>query len=820
MAIKKQLLRYLPEPKFMKINKTLLSLFFVAVFCCAANAQYKIGQWVDYMPYNSAVSVTHGGGKIYAATGTGVFSLNAGDNSLEKMNKIYGLNDVEATIVRYNSYNNTLIIIYSNSNIDVVKNGTVTNFSDIKSKNITTSKTVNNVSFYHEFAYICCDFGLVVFDTERLEFKDTYIIGNLGAYLAVYDAASDGTIIFAATKKGLKQANAASNLSNYQNWSLVSGLPASVQSKAFNSVVKFNNHFIANYSAVLESATAMQDTTYLFDGSNWSLFPKQFVNPNQSPNVPPYQSYVVKRILADESNQKLIITDQWGLGEFIYSGGTYTNSANFGSNIVFYDQNNNYMWPNIAEGVYTPELGTGTYCLATTALGLIKTDGTTNHRLLIDGPDKNYVSQMAICEDKMVVAPVFLTEIWYNQFKSNGVFINNAGSWNNYNKAPLNSVIDINCVAYLNKNPNHYFAGSWGDGLCEFRNDTLHAIWSNNNSSLQPATTTTSSVRINGLAADTLGNLWVSNAFTTKLLSVRKPDETWVNFNFSGPPISNQSMAGKVIVDKNNQKWILIPSVGFIVYDDGGTYAPPTASNHKKITTVSGAGGLPSSSVFSICEDKEGDIWIGTDKGPAVFYSPESIISNASGWDCQQIIIDNNGIAKILLETETVWDIVVDGENRKWIATKTGVYCLSPDGQTQIHHFTTANSPLFSDYVIDLEYNGKTGDIFIGTLQGIQSYRTEVIDAFDEFTDVYSYPNPVRPGYEGPIVIKGMVSDAVIKITDITGALVYETKSKGGQAIWYGKNFRGEKVASGVYVVFCASGDGEQKKLTKILVVN
>ncbi|MFN6039358.1 MAG: T9SS type A sorting domain-containing protein, partial [Bacteroidota bacterium] len=113
-----------------------------------------------------------------------------------------------------------------------------------------------------------------------------------------------------------------------------------------------------------------------------------------------------------------------------------------------------------------------------------------------------------------------------------------------------------------------------------------------------------------------------------------------------------------------------------------------------------------------------------------------------------------------------------------------------------------------------------TGDIFFATTEGLQSFLTEVIDAFDEFTDVYAYPNPVRPGYEGPIVIKGMVNDAVVKITDITGTLVYETISKGGQAVWYGKNFKGERVASGVYVVFCATSNGEQKTVTKILLVN
>jgi hypothetical protein len=791
----------------LNMKKSIVLLVFFSL-CLQVKPQYKIGQWVDYLPYNSVFSVTRGNGKVYAATGVGVFAVNGADNSYERMNKIYGLNDVEAILVRFNPHNNTLMIVYSNSNIDVIKGETITNFSDIQRKSISGDKSINNISFYKEFAYLSCGFGIVVFDTERMEFKDTYIIGNLGGNLKIYDVARNADTIYAATGSGLKQAVASSNLANYQNWSDVPGLPSGV----YNNVVKMGSSFFANFSANLTSGTQMADQMFWRRGGNWINYPK---SPNGS------QTYTVYRVLADESTNKITIADQWVLDTYTYvpAGDTMWQTGSFGGNLPFKDPDGNLIWPALKEGIYAPELGGGNFALATESTGLVKTDGTNHFQLIIDGPAKNYVSQMAIMKNKLVVAPVYLTEIWTNVWRSTGVYTYDFSSWKNIRKSPLNSVIDLNCVAFLNDDPNHYFAASWGDGLCEFRNDTLFNIHNESNSTLQPATTTCCSVRINGLASDTMGNLWVANAFTTKILSVRKPDASWQNFNFANYVV-NSAIVGKVIIDRNNQKWIMLPSAGFLVFNDNGNYSAPNSSNTKKITTAAGSGGLPSSEVYSICEDKEGDMWIGTDKGIAVFYNPESILTSSSGWDCQQIIVDQNGIAKILLESETVFDIVVDGENRKWIATKNGVFCLSPDGQKEIYHFTEANSPLFADFVIDLEYNGKTGDIFFGTQKGIQSFRTEVIDPFEEFTDVYSYPNPVRPGYEGPIVIKGMVKDAVVKITDISGALVYETTSKGGQAIWYGKNYKGERVSSGVYVVFCASSDGEQKALTKILLVN
>lgn len=796
---------------FIQVMKLRFHILFFILAFWQLFAQTGIGQWSDFLPYQSALSVTKGNGRVYAATGNSVFSVSWEDNSLERINKITGLSDVGAKLVRMNPYNNTLVIVYSNSNMDILKNGSITNFSDIQRKNITADKTIYHITFYNEFAYIATGFGVVVFDTEKMEFKDTYIIGNNGNYLTVYDVATDGNRVFAATENGMKQAITSSNLNDFQNWTFVQELPA----KPFNCVARFNNEFFASYSSSLDNGNTYRDTLYLFNGNNWDTLSK--------PSIGPGLTYEIKRILPDEQEQRVYITDQWGMDIYLKNPGWQRVNA-IGGGVNFTDQYNQIIWPDFTEGISTPGFSNSTYCLGTKNCGIVKNSPAGNEKITLNSPDKKNVSQMALKKDRLIVAPAYLTEIWYNQFLKSGVYALKNGTWKNITKKPLNdSIIDINCISYFDDDEQHFFAGTWGNGLLEFRKDTLYTIHNHTNSSLKPATTTTNSVRVNGLIPDSLGNLWVTNAFTTYALSVMKPDGSWSAFNF-GSLIPNNSLAGKIIIDKNNQKWIQLPGVGFLVYNDRGNYQQPITSgsnlNVKKITTSSGSGGLPSAQVFAICEDREGDIWIGSDKGVAVFYNPESVLTNSSGWDCQQIIIEQNGIAKILLETETVFDIVTDGDNRKWIATKSGIFCLSADGQQEFFHFTTENSPLFSNSVIDLEYDGLTGILYIGTTEGIQSYRTDVIDPFEEFTDVYAYPNPVRPGYEGPIVIKGMVEDAVVKITDITGTLVYETTSKGGQAIWYGKNFKGEKIASGVYVVFCASKDGEQKTLTKILVVN
>jgi ligand-binding sensor domain-containing protein len=215
-------------------------------------------------------------------------------------------------------------------------------------------------------------------------------------------------------------------------------------------------------------------------------------------------------------------------------------------------------------------------------------------------------------------------------------------------------------------------------------------------------------------------------------------------------------------------------------------------------------------------------VWVGTTKGVSVFYSPDFILEDgAEGWDAQRIIVSQGGFNQYLLDAEEVSAICVDGANRKWLGTrKAGVFLVSPDGTQQIANFNTTNSPILSNTINSLCINGETGELFIGTDQGICSYRTDATAGGAVFGKVYAFPNPVRPDYRGTITISGLVTDADVKITDVSGNLVYQTVANGGSATWNGLLYSGERAATGVYLVFCTNADGSQTKVTKILFVN
>jgi len=217
--------------------------------------------------------------------------------------------------------------------------------------------------------------------------------------------------------------------------------------------------------------------------------------------------------------------------------------------------------------------------------------------------------------------------------------------------------------------------------------------------------------------------------------------------------------------------------------------------------------------------DRDGQVWIGTDAGVAVFYNPSAIFSGQN-FDAQRVLIEQDGYGQYLLEAEAVTAIAVDGSNRKWFGTdRAGVFLMSADGTKEILHFTEENSPLLSNSITDITI-AESGEVFIGTAKGIVSYRSESVPPKPTLDEVVVFPNPVRESYNGSIAIRGLVENSSVKITDIAGNLVYTTMSEGGQALWNGMNFDGKRVQTGVYLVYVTNEDGSKTTVTKIMFVN
>jgi sugar lactone lactonase YvrE len=455
--------------------------------------------------------------------------------------------------------------------------------------------------------------------------------------------------------------------------------------------------------------------------------------------------------------------------------------------------------------------------------GLVKSEFQKGEFEIIkpQGPVSNKVYDLAISKSHLWVAPGDL-DGWSNLFNAEGVshFYNN--DWRLVSGDTMyldNGIFDLINVCVDPNNHERVFASSWSKGLVEINGNSVKNYFNNKNSTLDTVAGAPF-IYVGGSAFDKDGNIWVSNAFSTNSICVYDNKlKKWDDFVTQN--VIGNTRISKITINTLNQKWFILPEGGgLLVFDDNGSISNKSDDKIKKLGFTLGTGALTGADALAVAEDLTGAMWVGTDKGICVFYTPSTIFDD-SGFDAQQIKIEQGGYVEYLLESEVVKCIAIDGANRKWIGTaNSGLYLISADGTNQLEHFTIDNSPLFSNTVNDLEIDGETGEIFIATANGIISYKYTATEAKEAFDSVYAYPNPVKQDYQGLIAIKGLVRDCDVKITDVSGRLIYSTKALGGQAIWDGKNFEGSKAQTGVYVVYITNPDGSKTETTKIFFVN
>jgi ligand-binding sensor domain-containing protein len=404
-----------------------------------------------------------------------------------------------------------------------------------------------------------------------------------------------------------------------------------------------------------------------------------------------------------------------------------------------------------------------------------------------------------------------------------GAYWFSENQWKSFNKFtdPIYNSLWDKCNINVAVDPNdgkHAFVGMRNTGLIEYGPNGSTAVYNSTNSTIRPMDVDPANTWIGGVDFDLDGNLWVLSNLNSGQLAEKTTGGQWRSFNLGAA--YNGYYMFNLIVDSYNQKWCNARGAGLVVFNEND---PSSSADNQvaMLTTTPGKGGLPTNDVYSIVEDHDQAIWVGSSAGVFVIYNPGNIFSGGN-YDAQKILIEQDGHAQYLLETEIVTAIAVDGANRKWFGTfSSGVYLMSPDGTKLIHAFNTDNSPLPSNSIASIAIDPVTGEVFFGTTdKGICSYRADATEGGEVCDNYYVYPNPVRHDYHGPIAITGLVANASVKITDVSGQVVYQSKANGGQAVWNGNNFDGERAQTGVYIVFVTNDDGSETCITKMVFTN
>jgi len=752
-------------------------------------SQIQVGEWREHFSYNKTYCVADAGDKVYVAGELAVFSYDKEDGSIERLSKVTGFSDAEIQTIAYNKTNNTLIIAYKNSNIDILKDNVIYNFSEIKRKQISHNKTINKITFIGNTAYLSCGFGIVLLDTEKLEFSDTYIIGEDASYVNINDVSLFENKLYAATDNGLFFADFNEiNLSDYRNWQIDTSIPDS--DYKINILASFNGNLFANQ---INSSTE-NDTLYSLNNNIWNIFEEDLNNIKSITNTKNHIVFTSKNCIKI-FNTSLNITEE--------------------ASWYFFHKGEISTWPEINFGIVDDN---EKIFIADNRYGLVHNNFGYFEYAFPNGPANNLTAKAETLNGKLITTNGNdKATAWYSPLFN--VFENE--TWETHS-ITSDTAKNFFSIAINPDNSDNIFIGSWGYGIFEFDK----YIWTNNynciNSSLQAISDYGYGyIRINDLTFDNNGNLWITNERVAKPISVKTKDNEWHNFNFNGS--ITKFYPEEIIVTKNNSKWVVLgESKGILAFNDNKTPLDESDDEYKIFSPVTSEGESVSNTVYSIEEDKDGNIWVGTGEGVVIYYNPNDVFTDNIYADRIQLTsFGKDTTEQYLLSTDVVTDIETDGANRKWIGTQnSGVFLVSDNGKEEIHNFNKYNSPLPSNSINDITINNISGEVFFLTDKGILSYRSDATGADEYFGNVYVFPNPVRPEYSGEITITGLAYDVNVKITDISGNIVFETNSLGGQAIWNGQTFDGRKVSSGVYLVFSTNNDGSQTFLTKFLFLN
>ncbi len=767
--------------------KSLIVYLFFFFIGAPVWSQYTkpLGTWEAHLPYQKGTSVAQTQNEIIYSTSLSLVFIDKDELSTRFLSKVDGLSDVGIASIVYDVFNDQLVVVYENSNLDFVTDQGIINVPNVfANTSISGDRRINDVFFYSkERAYFATGFGVIVFDPRSYNFISTTFTGIPVNSIIVYD-----NNVYAATSEGLYVASVDSdNLADFNVWSILStdhGLPS-----------LYDARDIVIHKGRLVLATP--DVLYIQEDTLWREV---------------FRSEQEDFIFLQETSDRLI--SGWSTGDF-------------SSIIRFFDDS--FSWVQQGEGCTSLSLGAiqdqqGRIWYAEGFNGFRWSSGyeAPCTQVSFNSPFSQNVSDIVISDGQVLCASGGVSEVFGFLFGREGMYLKKDRRWRNFNEFDIARLKDLELlslfrVAFHPRLPKIY-GGSYWAGLLEYDQEAdTYTLYNKDNSSLRGSVGDPARERVTGLVFDTEENLWVSTYNAAQPLNVMMVDGRWQSFAVISPGTLTD-----IAIDHLGNKWCPVfgNAGGVLVFNSGSSIQNLSDDRQRFISRSNSV--LPSNQVNCVAVDREGVVWVGTAEGPVIFDCGSQALED----ECQGVrrIVFENDIAALLLADQDIRVIAVDGANNKWFGTRNGLFVQSPDGTEQLAHYTVENSPLFDNEIQALGYDGTTGEMYIGTNRGILSLRTFSTEGAKRHIagEVYAFPNPVTPDFRDYIAIRGLVTDAIVKITNVDGSLVSEMVAQGGQALWDGRDLQGREVSSGVYLVWSserASLVVPDSYVTKILVL-
>ncbi|MBN4082158.1 hypothetical protein JYT21_00485, partial [bacterium AH-315-B15] len=713
-------------------------LFVLFFFVSTSFAQIGMNEWrIHFSAFNSK-GIAEASGDIYYACGNGIVNYDMTDNSVNLLTVTNGLSDLGISSI--DSDGSTVMVGYVNGNLDVIEGNTITNVSWIKIAELSGDKTVHAFAFDGDLVYVATGIGLVVFDNAKKEIKDTYYPYTNPT---IFDVAVHQDTLFLGTTDGIYYAHKDKAFLNDKNqWAKRTGMPFGLASAEIKHVESFGDKLLFAYDDIAFNS----DSLYSLEGAV----------------ITPYSGNPLSLVGIKAYSDELLLS-QSGSVNFLDTSLSQTGII--------------YNYPNI--GAPSPTAcvkNSGSYWVSDQKGGLMQVPVTNTFAavsLFDDSPATDGSYRIDIQYGKVLVASGGLTTNLLNTFFEGGVCLFDNESWTNFNYTTQDSIVqgtdfDFVSVAINQNNTQEMaFSGFSKGGLKIVRNGVdVTEVYTDSNSPIEAGSG--GKMVITDMKYDDDGNLWIVNQGLEPLKCFTP---SGAQYSFSLGSNAKNKIPYRLMIDQNNVKWIALVNTGLIAFDDGGTLDDPSDDQLQTLSTAEGSGNLPSYMVKAVSQDIDGEIWIGTEEGMVVLYSTANLFDGDYGeYDATAILLEVNGEVEKLLGESFISAIAVDGGNRKWIGTSSsGVFCLSPDGLTEVYRFTSDNSPLVSNTILDIKVDHASGEVYFATDKGLVSFRSDATIGDFEFSSVKVFPNPVEPGFNGSVTIQGLGYQSDVKITDVSG---------------------------------------------------